>query len=84
MLSAEGLSAFQVCRGEGIHPLGQDQRAHCSDGTTHTVHLDALPWSVVCRLVMVAGEGETTTVAFSTTERQPHPQQPSRGDAKHP
>ena len=51
VLSAEGLSAFQVCREgrEGLQPLGQDQRPHCP--------------------ASVAGEGETTTVALSTTER---------------
>ena len=62
-----------------------DRIVQASDSTTQTVHLGrSCTWSVVCRLVMVAGEGETTTVAFSTTERQPHPQQPSQGDAKHP
>jgi hypothetical protein len=88
-LSAEGLSAFQVCREgrEGIHPLGQEQRPHCPGLRQHNPYCASrrsCTWSVVCRLVMVAGEGETTTVPFSTTERQPHPQQPSRGDAKHP
>ena len=76
VLSAEGLSAFQVGRqGRGGREFIllvkiNDRIVQASDSTTQTVHLDALTLGpVVCRLVIVAGEGETATVAFSTTER---------------